>query len=153
MPFCFYLINSYTWHESASSVSHSGEAVLGCFWIWVTSVVLFSSLECSCNAIVVQAVLCDPSETQTSACCPCRHVCVCGMSGERRCVHMHVEACRAQKCQIPLKLELRTDVSCLTWVLGTNIRSSARATNTLSLKHWVISPVSALIFIVIIFGA
>lgn len=38
----------------------------------------------------------------------------------------------------PLKLELKVFVSCLTWMLGNKLRSSARVEH--ALNHWLISP-------------
>jgi hypothetical protein len=43
-------------------------------------------------------------------------------------VHMSTtSAHRGQRCWVPLEPELQVAVNCLMWVLGTELRSSARA--------------------------
>lgn len=72
-------------------------------------------------------------------------MCLCVLE-EERFVHISVDACRAQKCQIPLKLELPVLGTCLTWVLGSPLQEQ----QAFSLK--ATSSASALVFFVIIIG-
>lgn len=69
-------------------------------------------------------------------------MCLCVLE-EEKFVHVSVDA---QKCQIPLKLELPALRTCLTWVLGSPLQEQ----QALSLK--ATSPASALVFFVIIIG-